>query len=204
LGQGFTAATTISFNGTPAISSVNPAAFLTATVPGGATTGFVTVTTSRGTLTSNKIFRVIPQITGFLPTTGTVGTSITITGVSLKQATRVTFGGVKASFIVNSDAKVTAIVPSGVVAGKIAVTTPGGTATSLGTFTVSSAQAGHCEYVCGSTRCGMLTGKCIGSVGGSCQSRSDFAHCPIGQPAKDPVTRCGVGVDLDRACAPSN
>src|SRR5262249_6670462 len=68
LGQGFTAATTISFNGTPAISSVNSAAFLTATVPGGATTGFVTVTTSPATLTMNKIFRVIPQITCFLPT----------------------------------------------------------------------------------------------------------------------------------------
>jgi uncharacterized repeat protein (TIGR03803 family) len=200
LGQGFTAATTVSFNGTPATPSVNSSAFLTATVPSGATTGFVTVTTSRGTLSSKRLFRVIPQITGFSPTSGTVGALVTITGVSLKQTTRVTFGGVKASFTVNSDTKVTATVPSGVAAGKIAMTTPGGTATSSGTFTVSTTQAGHCEYVCGSTRCGALTGNCVGSVGGSCQKRLDSLHCPIGQPAKNPVTRCGVGVDLDRAC----
>jgi uncharacterized repeat protein (TIGR03803 family) len=204
LGQGFTAATTISFNGTPATPSVNTSTFLTAAVPSGATTGFVTVTTSQGALKSNKLFRVIPQITSFSPTSGSVGTLVTITGVSLKQTTRVAFGGVKASFIVNSDTKVTATVPSGAVAGRIAITTPGGVASSSGKFTLSSALSGHCEYVCGSTRCGALTGNCVGSVGGSCQKRSDSLECPIGHPAKNPVTRCGVGVDLDRTCTPSN
>lgn len=150
LGQGFTVATTVSFNGTPATPSVNSGTFLMASVPSGATTGAVTVTTTRGTLSSNKIFRVIPQMKSFSPTSGPSGTLVTITGVSLTQTTRVTFGGVKASFTVNSDTKVTATVPSGVVAGKIAVSTPGGTAASSGLFTVSTALSGHCEYVCGS------------------------------------------------------
>jgi len=57
--------------------------------------------------------------------------------VSLKQTTKVTFGGVKAtSFTVGSDRQLTAIVPSGAVTGKISITTAGGTATSSGTFTI--------------------------------------------------------------------
>ncbi|HMD17377.1 MAG TPA: choice-of-anchor tandem repeat GloVer-containing protein [Terriglobales bacterium] len=60
LGQGFTKSTTVSFNGTLATRSVKSGTYLTAKVPSGATTGFVTITTSSGTLQSNKMFRVIP------------------------------------------------------------------------------------------------------------------------------------------------
>jgi hypothetical protein len=60
LGQDFDGATAVSFNGTPAIFKVRSDTFLEATVPAGATNGFVTVTTPSGTLTSNKPFRVIP------------------------------------------------------------------------------------------------------------------------------------------------
>jgi hypothetical protein len=67
LGQGFTSTTTVSFSGTTASRTVVSGTFLTATVPSGAGTGLVTVTTSSGTLKSNKLFRVIPQITGSRP-----------------------------------------------------------------------------------------------------------------------------------------
>jgi uncharacterized repeat protein (TIGR03803 family) len=60
LGQGFTGTTGVSFNGTAATFTVVSSTYLTAKVPSGATTGFVTVTTPKGTLTSNKKFRVIP------------------------------------------------------------------------------------------------------------------------------------------------
>ncbi len=60
LGQGFTKTTTVSFNGTPATPSVKSGTYLTAKVPSGATTGYVTITTSGGSLQSNKIFRVNP------------------------------------------------------------------------------------------------------------------------------------------------
>ena len=58
LGQGFKGTTAVSFNGTAADFKVVSSSYLTATVPDGATTGFVTVTTPGGPLTSNKKFRV--------------------------------------------------------------------------------------------------------------------------------------------------
>ncbi len=60
LGQGFTGTTAVSLNGTPASFIVVSDTFIKATVPAGATTGYVTVTTPSGTLTSNKPFVVIP------------------------------------------------------------------------------------------------------------------------------------------------
>jgi uncharacterized repeat protein (TIGR03803 family) len=59
LGQGFTGATRVSFNGRPAQFTVVSDTFLTATVPPGAATGLITVTTPKGTLTSNRKFQVI-------------------------------------------------------------------------------------------------------------------------------------------------
>jgi len=138
LGEGFTSSTNVFFNGKLANRTVLSGTYLTATVPDGATTGFVTLTTSGGTLKSNKIFRVIPQITSFSPPSGPVGTTVVITGESLKGATSVTFGGIKAmSFTVNSDMQVTATVPTGAKTGKIVISTPGGTATSSSSFTVT-------------------------------------------------------------------
>jgi uncharacterized repeat protein (TIGR03803 family) len=59
LGQGFTTNSKVSFNGTPATSPVIVyPTYLRVEVPPGATTGPITVTTSNGTLTSNKVFIV--------------------------------------------------------------------------------------------------------------------------------------------------
>jgi hypothetical protein len=58
LGQGFTGTTSVAFNGTSAKFSVVSDTYLTATVPNGATTGFVTVATPSGQLKSNKEFRL--------------------------------------------------------------------------------------------------------------------------------------------------
>jgi uncharacterized repeat protein (TIGR03803 family) len=137
LGQGFKGTTSVSFSGTAAKFQIVSDTYLTATVPDGATTGSVTVKTSAGTLESNRVFRVTPQILSFNPTSGAVGTSVTITGVSLKQATKVAFGGVAATFTVNSDKQVTATVPTGALTGHITITTPGGVAVSSGVFTVT-------------------------------------------------------------------
>jgi uncharacterized repeat protein (TIGR03803 family) len=59
LGQGFTGTTGVSLNGTPASFTVVSDTFIRATVPAGATTGYVTVATPSGTLTSNVPFHVI-------------------------------------------------------------------------------------------------------------------------------------------------
>jgi len=140
LGQGFTSSSVVKFRGVQATSvTLDGSTALIATVPAGALTGSVTVTTAGTKLTSNQVFKVTPQILSFSPTSGPVGTVVTITGVSLTQTTAVTLGGVKAtSFTVNSDTQVTATVPTGAKTGKIKITTPGGTATSTTSFTVTT------------------------------------------------------------------
>jgi uncharacterized repeat protein (TIGR03803 family) len=137
LGQGFTGTTAVSFNGTNASFTNVSDTYMTATVPAGALTGTVTVTTFTSTMKSNRAFLVTPQIKSFTPTSGIVGTAVTITGVSLTQTTKVTIGGKPASFTVNSDTQVTATVPPGAKTGaKITITTPGGIGSSPLAFTV--------------------------------------------------------------------
>lgn len=60
LGQGLAGASSVSLNGTPAKFEVRSGTLVTAIVPPGAKTGFVTVATLNGTLTSNVPFKVIP------------------------------------------------------------------------------------------------------------------------------------------------
>jgi uncharacterized repeat protein (TIGR03803 family) len=137
LGQGFTGTTAVSFNGVNATFNNVSDTYMTAVVPAGALTGTVTVTTFTSTMKSNRAFLVTPQIKSFTPTSGIVGTSVTITGVSLSQATKVTIGGKPASFTVNSDTQVKATVPAGAKTGaKITITTPGGIASSPAAFAV--------------------------------------------------------------------
>ncbi|MGH9498384.1 MAG: choice-of-anchor tandem repeat GloVer-containing protein [Terriglobales bacterium] len=59
LGQGFTGTTSVLLNGTPASFTVVSDTLIKAMVPAGATTGYVTVTTPSGTLTSNVPFHVL-------------------------------------------------------------------------------------------------------------------------------------------------
>ena len=139
-GTNLTGATAVRFNGTAAVSfTVNTATSITATVPSGATTGTVSVTTPGGTGTSAGTFTVIPAptVTSFTPTSGPIGTSVSITGTNLTGATAVRFNGTAAvSFTVNTATSITATVPSGATTGTVSVTTPGGTGTSAGSFTV--------------------------------------------------------------------
>ena len=80
-----------------------------------------------------------PSITSFTPTSGEMGVIVTITGKNLTGATSVKFGGTNAtSFTVLSDSSITAVVGIGTT-GVITVTTPGGTASSLGIFTFNAA-----------------------------------------------------------------
>ena len=138
LGQGFGSSSVVKFDGTKATTIVlTGMTFITATVPAGALTGSVTVTTGTTKLTSTKTFDVLPIITSFSPESGPVGTPVTITGAGLEQTTKVTFDGKSATFTVISDTEVKADVPAGAVSGKIAVTTKGGSATSATSFTVN-------------------------------------------------------------------
>ena len=92
------------------------------------------------TLVSAGIYRYVqlpaPKLTSFTPASGPVGTTVTLTGTGLTGASKVTFNGVAAKFTVDSATKTTATVPAAASTGKIALTTPGGVATSATNFTV--------------------------------------------------------------------
>jgi uncharacterized repeat protein (TIGR03803 family) len=60
LGQGFTGSTNVAFNGDSAAFTIVSDTFIKAVVPAKATTGYVTVTTPSGVLTSNVPFHVLP------------------------------------------------------------------------------------------------------------------------------------------------
>jgi uncharacterized repeat protein (TIGR03803 family) len=138
LGQGFGSSTKVSFGGTLAVAVTRSGStYLTATVPAGALTGPVTVTTGSTTLTSSQSFRVAPTMKTFSPSGGAVGTVVTLTGTGLLQATKVTFNGKSASFTVVSDTQVSATVPTGATTGKIVVSTKGGSVASSTSFTVN-------------------------------------------------------------------
>jgi uncharacterized repeat protein (TIGR03803 family) len=137
LGQGFTGATGVSFDGVAAKFDNVSDTYLTAVVPSGALTGTVTVATFTASYKSSQIFLVTPQFTSFSPASGVVGSTVTFTGVSLTQTTSVTIGGKSAVFKVASDTKVTATVPAGAKTGqKITMVTLGGAAVSAKTFAV--------------------------------------------------------------------
>ena len=77
-----------------------------------------------------------PTITSFTPSSGYVGSTITITGTNFTGATAVSISGVAvASYTVNSATEISAVVAAGGATGAVSVTTPGGTATSSSSFT---------------------------------------------------------------------
>ena len=149
-GTGFVAPVTVRFNQTTATGVVvNSSTQITATVPTGATTGPVRVTSGGNTARSSGTFTVVtppaPTITSFAPAFGPTGKSVTITGTNFMgtisgvnfTTTGVTFNNVTATFTVNSATQITATVPSTATTGRIRVTNGGGTATSATDFTVS-------------------------------------------------------------------
>jgi hypothetical protein len=138
-GVSLTQATTVNIGGKTASFTVNSDTQVTATVPAGAKTGKpIIITTAGGIATSTAKLAVTPNVLSFTPTSGPVGTSVTITGHSFTKTTKVTFGGVAAtSYKAVSDTQVDTLVPTGAVTGPIAVTTAGGTGTSTTNFTVT-------------------------------------------------------------------
>jgi hypothetical protein len=111
-------------------------------VPTGALTGKLTVTSNVTSAQSSGTFTVggscvSPTITSFSPTSGPVGTSVTITGTNFTGATAVKFSNNKsATFTVDSGTQITATVPNGATTGTISVATSSGTATSADPFTI--------------------------------------------------------------------
>lgn len=81
---------------------------------------------------------VTPSIFSKTPASGSPGTQVIISGRNLAHATQVSFNGTPAAIISDASTYVVAIVPAEATSGRIAVTTPAGTATSKGWFTVTA------------------------------------------------------------------
>jgi large repetitive protein len=78
-----------------------------------------------------------PAITSFNPTSGPIGTSVTIIGTGFQDVSVVNdveFNNVDAAFTVDSDSQITATVPAGASDGNIEVTDSEGTAVSATNF----------------------------------------------------------------------
>lgn len=140
--------TTVRINGVAApIQWITPT-YLLFQVPAGATTGPITVTTPGGTATSTGTFTVLPSptLTSFSPGSGPVGTAMNISGTNLcinqcytsvTTETQVWLNGVAITPFWVTPNFILFYVPPGATTGKFSVSTPGGTATSAGTFTVT-------------------------------------------------------------------
>ena len=101
--------------------------------------GFRCVATLAGTVPKNtNLTTAAPTITNIAPTSAVVGTVVTITGTNLDKVTAVTFNGIAVKTITSNTATVLKVsVPEGATSGKLAVTTAGGTVTSMNDFAVN-------------------------------------------------------------------
>ncbi|MDT5268361.1 MAG: hypothetical protein QOH49_547 [Acidobacteriota bacterium] len=148
-GSGFGATpaqNTVKFNGvTAAVQSATTTQIVT-TVPAGATTGTISVISPAGTATSSAAFTVgsatAPTITGFTPTVGAAGATVTISGTNFQttpSSNKVAFNGVRAIINTATATSLTAVVPTGAGSGRITVTTVNGKATSADDFYIPPA-----------------------------------------------------------------
>ncbi|TML42416.1 MAG: hypothetical protein E6G27_04665 [Actinobacteria bacterium] len=144
-GIGLAGARTVTFGSVAATSfrNVSPTQ-VSAVVPVGAQSGPIGVTTLVGTVPTTAFsadrFTVVPapSVGGFTPTSGAVGTSVTIAGTGFNSATNVSFNGTQAVFSVLSDTSVRTAVPAGATTGLITVTNPGGIGSRPIPFTVAA------------------------------------------------------------------
>jgi hypothetical protein len=149
LGSGFIGTVAVTFGGVAASSfTVISDTQILAVVASSGMSGSVSVITSLGTairggltvtsaLISPTSATVAAAITAFTPTSGKVGTQVTITGSGFAGTSLVSFGGVPAaSFMVVSNTQINAVVGNGST-GTVSVHTPSGILSSPGgVFTV--------------------------------------------------------------------
>jgi hypothetical protein len=125
---------TVKFGPNPATGVSCSASQCSATAPAGQATVHVTVTTVGGTSAASEAdqftYVAPPQVTGLAPAKGpqTGGTSVTVTGTSLGEATAVKFGSNNAATLkVESESAIKAVSPTGKGTVDVTVTTPYGT-----------------------------------------------------------------------------
>ena len=133
------------FNGTPATLTAASGTQLTAIVPNGATPGLITVNPPGGPATSSAAFTVnsgagAPTIASFSPTSGVVGTVVTINGSHLDtdpKVLKLNVNAIGVTAVTATSLSTTVVQGSG--SGRFSLTTPAGTASSSADFFVKPA-----------------------------------------------------------------
>ncbi len=138
-GTGLTSAIAVLFGGITTQPFVVSPTQIRATLPFEAGTGPITVITSNGQDTSIPLFYVPPKITSLSPNRLRAGEALVLTGTNFTGTTDVQFGPNQisaTSYTVNSNHKITAIVPERFTSGRVRLVTPGGQAESSSILTV--------------------------------------------------------------------
>ncbi len=138
-GSNFTSGMTATLGGVPVVVQFNSPTEIIITMPSGATSGTLTVTTPFGSTSLTTMLTVqsgvvLPSGIDFAPFSGSNGTTVTITGQGFVGVREVFFGGVAAArFTVVSPERIVAVVATGAT-GNVRVTTTTGTAVSMRVF----------------------------------------------------------------------
>lgn len=132
----------VTFNGTPAAVVSATATTLVVLVPDGASSGPISITVNGVKTTSSKSFTTLyTSITSFSPTSGVVGTEVTISGTNFSATASdnvVKFNGAQAEVIAATATSLTVVVPEDASDGKITVAIHGKITTSAADFTISN------------------------------------------------------------------
>src|SRR5262249_1437818 len=134
---------TVAYNGTLGTPTAWGASSITVPVPSGATTGNVVVTVggqaSNGVSFAVTVPPLLPNITSLTPTSGPVGTVVTISRATFRATqggSTVRCNGRVATATGWRASSITAPVPPGATTGSVVVSTPAGSGTSPAPFTV--------------------------------------------------------------------
>jgi YD repeat-containing protein len=127
---------TVTFNGTAATVTSSTTTQLVATVPAGATSGTIAVTTPIGSAAGTTSFVVgtpgQPTISSFTPQIGVAGTAVTISGTNFDTTptnNRAKFNGKSSTPSSATSSSLVTAVPTQIGSGRITIATPAGLAT---------------------------------------------------------------------------
>jgi|GEM_PF-2596377 len=97
----------------------------------------------------NSVAVTSPTIISFSPTSGTIGTTVVITGTNysiIAASNTISFNGVLTTVLTASASQLTAIVPAGATSGKITVMVNSISASSTGSFTVTTSGSAVADW----------------------------------------------------------
>ena len=137
-GANFQVVTDVLFNGVSTSFTISSATQIRATVPS-TSSGRITLVYGSGEVESRRSYSVVyprPSVSRVSPTAASVGDTVTVTGRGFTGLTNVRLSGVEADFTVDSDRRLTFVVPEGASTGRIQLSNPGQTLNYSRTFTV--------------------------------------------------------------------